>query len=67
MRIKPRSGHASPFEGSPGPSGWKPTRKRLPQREDASSSTPEQTMERTADEMPTTGIAPRGSVTSRKI
>lgn len=67
MNIKPKTAHASPFEDDPGPSGWKPTRKRAPPRAGATAATPDGDPARAADEKPTTGIAPRGSVTSRKI
>ena len=66
MPTAKHKSHASPFEPAAA-HGWRPTRKRVAKPVDANPEAPLPEEVVQAGEKPATGIASRGSSTSRKI
>lgn len=67
MALRPRTRSSSPFGDTTATTGWKPSRPRPRRREGVGPATPDGDPTPAVDEQPTTGIAPRGSATPRKI
>ena len=66
MPTAKHKSHASPFEPAAA-TGWRPARKRVAKPVDANPEAPPPDETVPVGEKPATGIASRGSSTSRKI